>query len=401
MVLDILELHKQGNSIRAISRITGLSRTTVEKYLKNPRVPSYSPRKRAPSKLEPYKQYIQQRMAEGVWNSRIILRELHQMGYSGSKTILTDFMKPLRSAAKPKAVVRFETKPGEQAQVDFGVFNYQDGKVSKRIYSFVMVLSYSRAIYVEFVKRQDLSTLLKCHVHAFEAFKGIPQKILYDNMKPVVQARTENKVVWNPRFLDFALALGFSPQACRPYRAQTKGKVERSMRYLRQSFWQGLRFANFEDLNRQVSLWCQTIANNRLHGSTNRRPSALLVEEQLQPLPSRQLMAPYLAEERKASRDGFVSFAGSRYGVPWQYAGRHLEVHEFGLHIEIRCNGSRVALHPRALLPGSTVTLTGQYTGLSLQQPTHKTAVATRIPSPNVEVRPLSMYDTLAEVAQR
>lgn len=400
-MLDILELRDRGLSVRAISRVTGLSRKTVKKYLQEPRVPSYSPRPKRQSILEPFKRYIQTRMAEGVMNARRLLREIRELGYPGSITILRDFMKPLRSPVQPRAVVRFETKPGEQAQVDFGVFSYQDGKITRRVYAFVMVLSYSRAMYVEFVKRQDLGTLLRCHVHAFEALGGIPEKVLYDNMKPVVQARTEGRVVWNSRFLDFALALGFTPQACRPYRAQTKGKVERAMRYLRQSLWPALRFSDLDDLNAQAKQWCQMVANQRVHGGTNRKPCDLLAEERLHPLPSKQLVAPYLAEERKVGRDGLVSYSGSRYGVPWQYAGRTVDVHENGNHVEIHCRGSRVAVHPKALLPGSIVPLAGQYAGLSLQQQVRVPALAIKVPSPEVEVRPLTIYDSVAEVADR
>jgi hypothetical protein len=321
-------------------------------------------------------------MAEGVFNANRLLAEIKALGYSGGKTILKDFLKPFRPLQKAQAVSRFETKPGEQAQVDFGVFKYEEQGRERKVYAFVMVMSYSRAMYVEFVDRQDTATLIRCHVHAFEYFGGVPEHILYDNLKPVVLGRDDSgRPVWNQRFLDFALVTGFYPRACRPYRAQTKGRVERAIRYLRQSFWPGMRFFS-------------------LHGTTQKRPCDLLAEENLRALPNRAALAVFLTEERKVSRDGFVSFGGSRYGVPWAFAGRTVEVRENGYHVEVYSGGTRVAVHPKALIPGTVVPLAGQWDGVPLgagQKP--KQALATRVLSPEVEVRALRTYEALAEVS--
>jgi transposase len=130
-------------------------------------------------------------MAEGVFNANRLFNEIKSLGYSGGKTILKDFLKPFRPLQKAQAVSRFETKPGEQAQVDFGVFKYEEQGRERKIYAFIMVMSYSRAMYVEFVDRQDTATLIRCHIHAFEYFGGVPEHILYDNLKPVVLGRDD------------------------------------------------------------------------------------------------------------------------------------------------------------------------------------------------------------------
>jgi len=400
-MLDIHAMRAEGLSIREISRRTGHDRKTIRKYLRLRQAPEYHPRPPRPSKLDPYKDYLHARMAEGVYNCNRLLAEIRNQGYTGSKSILKDFIKPFRVLRKSLATVRFETSPGEQAQVDFGVFQYEDGGRKRRLYAFVMVLSYSRAIYVEFVDRQDTSTMIRCHLNAFEYFGGVPERILYDNMKPVVLGRDEcGRPIWNPRFADFALVAGFHPQLCRPYRAQTKGRVERAIRYLRESFWPGVRFMSIDDLNNQVRAWCDAVANQRIHGTTGRRPSDMVRDENLRPLPSASVLAQFICEERKVSRDGFVAFGGSRYGVPWAFAGRTVEVREIGHHVEILANNVRIAVHPKALLPGTVVPMVGQWNGLPLGGDARpKDAVAIRVSSPEVEARSLRVYEALAEVS--
>jgi transposase/DNA replication protein DnaC len=396
-------MYSQGLSIREIARRTGHDRKTIRKYLHADEIPKYGPRPARPSKLDPFKDYLLGRMAEGIFNANRLLAEIRELGYSGGKTILKDFLKPFRPLQKCEATVRFETRPGEQAQVDFGVFQYEYLGRKRKVYAFVMVLSYSRAMYVEFVERQDTSTLMRCHIHAFEFFGGVPEHILYDNLKPVVLGRDENgQPIWNERFLDFALVVGFHPRACRPYRAQTKGRVERAISYLRQNFWPGIRFTNLDDLNNQVRAWCETVANKRIHGTTQKRPCDLLAEERLRSMPNSSVLAAFLSEERKVGRDGFVSFGGSRYGVPWAFAGKTVEVRENGYHVEVFSSGVRVAIHPKAVLPGTVVPLNGQWDGVPLGDPSRpKSPLAVRVTSPEVEVRSLKVYENLAEVSSK
>jgi transposase len=355
-VIEIVRLHEvEGLGVRAIARRLGVSRNTVRKYVREPSVPAYGPRAPSSSKLEPHVAWLTERtQQDGVWNSVRLHRELRERGYTGGRTILKDYLRPLRPPKTPNVVVRYEVPPGAEAQVDFGVFAFEDERGRRKsVLAFVMIVSFSRALYVEFVTQQDLSTLLRCHLHAFEAFGGVPQRILYDNMKTVVLERNAERVVFHPRLLDFALLAGFTPRACRPYRAQSKGRVERSIKYLRDSFWP-VHFADLLDLNRQASAWVAGVANVREHGTLKRRPIDLLVEERqhLLPLKATNTFAGLLAEERKVSRDAFVTFEGSRYAVPWRYAGRHVALSATEAHVEIRDGRDLVVVHPRGLVPG-------------------------------------------------
>ena len=225
---ELYEMKGQGRLIRGIARELGVSRNSVRKYLRSPGVPREKPRRRRTSKLDPYAEYIDGRLSEGLENCVVLLRELRALGYSGGYTILKDYVQPRRRRRQPRATVRFETGPGEQAQVDWGSLAYvaEDGR-KRRVWAFVMVLSWSRAIYVEFVRRADVTPFMRCHVNAFEYFGGVPRRCLYDNAKVVVLGRDDaGRPKWNSRMLDFALRVGFEMRLCWPYRAQTKGKVD-------------------------------------------------------------------------------------------------------------------------------------------------------------------------------
>jgi len=396
---DILSLHdmaRDGVSIRDMARITGFSRNTVRKWLRQEQLLTDLGPKKRPGKLEGHKDYVVARMGEGITNAVRILRELRGRGYTGNITILKDFMHPLRPAFPSKATLRYETLPGDQAQVDFGTFSYVTGDTKRRIYAFSMVLSYSRLLYMEFVEKQDLSTLVMCHQRAFEALGGVPRRVLYDNMRTCVAGRDENgQVRWNPRFLDFARLCGFNPNACWPYRAKTKGKVESSIKYLRQSFWP-VTFTDLEDLNQQAAAWLNSVANIRIHGTTKERPCDRAKQEQLTPVASRLALGRLLEEERRVSQDGFISHLGARYGVPWQYAGRVVTLRIRDGALEIYLGERRIASH-RLVTAGESVQLEGQWRDIPLgpDRPQSK-LVGLRVPAPEVQVRSLLAYEAVA-----
>ncbi len=208
---QLYELHGEGRSIRRIARDLGVSRNSVRKYLRSPQVPRARPRPPRGSKLDSFKGYLQQRLEDGLDNCVVLLRELRAQGYTGGYSILKEYVHPFRRKHQPDATMRFETEPGEQAQVDWGSFSYISEEGHKRkVWAFVMVLSWSRAKHVEFVPRADVATFIRCHVNAFEHLGGIPRRCLYDNAKVVVLGREDDgKPRWNPRLLDFALRVGF------------------------------------------------------------------------------------------------------------------------------------------------------------------------------------------------
>jgi len=400
-VRELYELKGDGSSIRGISRELGISRNTVRKYVRSDEVPKAKRREKQGSKLDPYKGHIDGRLSAGVDNCVVLLREIRELGYDGSYPTLTNYVRPRRRPRQPRATVRFETAPGEQAQVDWGSFAYvgEDGR-KHRVWAFVMVLSWSRTIYVEFVRRADVATFIRCHLNAFEYFGGVPRRCLYDNAKVVVLGRDrEGRPEWNSRMLDFSLRMGFDLRLCRPYRAQTKGKVESGVKYVRGNLWPGVRFTDDADMNRQALEWCDAVANRRVHGTTHRVPREMLAEElaHLGSLPPRSGLAPYMREERKVARDGYVHWERSRYGVPWSWAGSTVQVGVRAGTVEVWSGDVRLAVHPQAQRTGQRLTLPGQWDGLpGGDDRPRKEAVAVQIPVGQVERRSLEVYEVAA-----
>ncbi len=404
-VRRVYELHGQGQSIRAIAGELGISRNTVRKYLRSETVPREKSRPGRESKLTPYLEHVQARLAEGVTNCVVLLREIRALGYEGEYTILKDYVAPRRQPRQPKATMRYETLPGEQAQVDFGTYHYQGAEGSvHRVYAFVMVLAWSRAMYVEFIARADLGSFLRCHWNALSYFGGVPERCLYDNAKVVVLGRDETgDPIHPPEFLDFALRAGFAIQLCKPYRAQTKGRVESGIKYVRGNLWPTVRFHDLDDLNRQAQVWLDTVANVRVHGTTAKRPVDQLEAERscLHPLPQAARVEPYLWQARKVGRDGFVRFGRASYGVPWQWAGREVQVRQREELIEIWAEEERLAVHPRATRNGERFALPGQWVGLSqVEGRPVREPLALQLPTIEVQRRSLDSYEALLAVGQ-
>lgn len=287
--MQVKILFKQGKSIREISRIMKISRNTVRRYLKAEQKPSYKMRAKKVSKLELFYDYLQERVkaAKPAWiPATVLFREIKEQGYKGGLRILNTYLSTLKPQAKPDPIVRFETQPGQQMQVDWVVFRRGENSLS----AFVATLGYSRASFVEFVTNERLETLLDCHSKAFEYFGGVPEEILYDNMKTVVierNAYARHQHRFQPGFMDYARHFGFMPRLCKPYRAKTKGKVERFNRYLRESFFNPLAsrlkplglLVDVELANYEVKRWLRDVANQRVHATTDEIPNVRLNEE--------------------------------------------------------------------------------------------------------------------------
>lgn len=402
---DIGELKRQGLSVQAISNVIGIDRKTVRKYLRQPGVvPAYGPRPPLSGKLDPFKPYLEERLKAGVWNAQVLLRELRERNYTGGYTILTDWLRPQRAAASVVAVRRFETLPGEQAQVDWEHLGdlEMDGEVRK-LWGFAFTLGYSRMMMASAALDQKLATLLRMHEEAFRQLGGVPREILYDRMRTVWQGADERgEIVWNAVFLDFARYWGFQPRLCRPYRAQTKGKVESGVKYVRRNFLCGLQGrepANLEDLNAQLREWVWKVANQRVHGTTHEVVMARWDGDQfaLQPLNGR-LPYPYADDElRKVARDAFVHWQGSRYSVPWAYAGKEVWVRQLDGCVEVVHGARRIAEHSAAPRKHLVVSIQEHHEGIPLGvRQDGKTLVHIRQSAPAVEVRPLEAYESVA-----
>lgn len=279
------------------------------------------------------------------------------MGYSGKIDTLRRFVRTLKPAARArqKMTVRFETPPGKQSQADWaycGRFPDSAGKIIS-IYCFVIILSYSRAMYVEFTTSMKLPILIGCHLRAFAYFGGWAETVLYDNMK---QVRIDSQTL-NPLFVDFAGHYGITIKTHQPRRPRTKGKVERMVDYIKDNFLNGRSFSDLADLNTQGLHWLENVAHTRIHATTGEQPVVLLEQERahLTPLGS---CAPYqltLKDSRVVDASGFVRYRGSRYSVPPAQVGSTVLVEESDTQLRIRSGDLIIAEHKLASSKGECV----------------------------------------------
>ena len=323
--MEIKVRYRQGQSLKSIVHQTGHSINTVRKYIRDGEQPGYGPREQRVCQLDPYRDYISSRLevARPDWiPATVIQREVEELGYEGGIAMVRRYMRGLRPRKPAEPLIRFETEPGRQMQVDWIEFRRTK---SNRLAAFVATLGYSRSTYVEFVDNERVETLLGCHERAFEFFGGVVGEVLYDNMKTVVLERDaygEGKHRYHPTFLDFARHYGFIPRLCRPYRARTKGKVERFNSYLRYSFYVPLAsrlkpaglLLDVHTANIEVRDWLIKVANVRKHGTTGRIPDEVLQGEEsstLQPLPP-----PWRGEHPGGVRPQVIEFAETSAYTP-------------------------------------------------------------------------------------
>lgn len=309
--MEIRILHRQGHSVRAIARETGLSRNTVRRYLAGRQAGRYGPRTPQPSKLASHVPYILARL-ESAKPDRLtavaLLRELEEHGYRGEVSLLQKYLRQVRGKSEPEPLVRFETAPGEQLQFDWASFR----RGRRPLVAFVATLGYSRMGFLRFADNARIETLLGDLVSALEYFGGVPREVLCDNAKTVVLKRHaygRDLHRFHPQLWDLAHTYGFRLRLCRPYRAKTKGKVERFIRYVRDSFYVPLasRLAmhgvELDPITAQIEAgrWLREVANVRVHGTTGQRPVDLWPEDRaaLRPWPGRPA---HLEDHRKAQR---------------------------------------------------------------------------------------------------
>lgn len=300
--MEIHVLSRQGLSIKAIARELGVSRNTVRRYLRQPAcIPQYPKRALRPTKLEPFHGYLNQRVeaARPHWIPAVVLhREIKALGYAGGVSQLKAFIGP-RKPQGADPVVRFETAPGEQMQVDFTTIR----RGRHPLKAFVATLGYSRVTYVRFCEREDSEAWLTGIREAFVYFGGVPFELLFDNAGAIILERDAygpGQHRWHPALLDLANTYGFRPRVCRPYRAKTKGKVERFNRYLKESFVTPLAatlksarlMLDVTTANAHVGRWLDEVAHQRIHGTTGQQPCVLLAEERHAFLPLPAVLTP-------------------------------------------------------------------------------------------------------------
>lgn len=348
--LDIRNDRKKGLSYSDLARKYNIDRRTAKKYCLSDSKPGYKYNEPKKKRIDLYAPYIDELLKEAPY-SAVRIKELVEehfhtkVGY----TIIQEYVKKTKFNYNHQATVRFETIPGVQGQVDWGFFeNYtvtDDYGETHKLYCFLMILGYSRMRYIEFVTDMSTQTLITCHLHAFDYFGGYPDEILYDNMKQVVIKRMlkQKDSTLNKTFEDFAGFFNFKPVLCRPYRGQTKGKVERTVRYVRENFMIGIKYKNLDDLNRKAFQWCEKV-NSKIHGTTNEIPKVRLLEEHLN-----KVERPYFIESntvRKVEKDCLISYQGNKYSVPPKYIFRYVIVAGFDNLLQIYCDGEKIATHP-------------------------------------------------------
>ena len=303
---------KQGMTKTAVAEELGVSRRTVHYWIETGQLDRdvgedtlrYGPRPPVPTKLDRYRAIIRSRLAEYPELTAVrLFAEIKATGYSGGYTQVKEYVRVVRPRPPSEPVVRFETAPGHQGQVDFADFRLPWGKR----YALLVVLGYSRQLWLRFFSRKTMAHVFEGLEAAFASFGGVPSELLFDQMKAVItrdERDAGGRVTENAEFLRFAHHWDFRVRACRPYRAKTKGKVERPVSYVRSSFFYGRTFTSDSDLNAQAQLWLDTVANVRIHGTLKERPVDRLERElgDLKPLALRPYRSYVLAPDAKKKR---------------------------------------------------------------------------------------------------
>ena len=344
----LFEVEKLSKS--AIAARLRLHRQTVRQALASPEGPP--PDRRHGSsrgRLEPYKSYLQSRLKEyPELSGAKLLIEIQKMGYAGGYTALKDYMRILRPKKK-EAFLRIETLAGEFAQVDWAnVGRITIGNAQRYVSCFVMVLSFSRMMYLEFTLSQCLEDFMAAHVNAFHFFGAIPKKINYDNLKTVVLSRVGKNIRFHPRFMDFAGYYLFEPVPCNVRAAWEKGKVESAIKYVRSSFLAGRPLVNLAQLNQEGRAWLDTQANARLHAATHERPVDRFLTEaaQLQPLAPKDYDCS-IVRSVQVYKQALIHFQANRYSVPAAHVEKVLTLKASAQTVQLFDGPKLIATHPR------------------------------------------------------
>lgn len=360
---EIVQRRQAGASMRSIAEELGISRGAVSRALARVQAQREGQTARAPrarkrgSIVDSFEPILKELLTKypNLTVERA-LQELRTRGYTGGYTVLRQRMRHLRPGAAPAPVPRFETGPGQQAQMDYGVYDIdflREGR--RRVYLFSYLLGYSRRQYLRWGESMDLVTTLRHHVHAFHHLGGVARVCLYDNFKAVVLWRDADGPLYNPKFLAFATHYGFRPQACRVRRPQTKGKVERKFHYIEVNLLNGRTFETLEHLNEVTAQWLAEVADGRVLRDFKESPRERHQREQprLLPLPTCDFDTAQVVY-RHVNVEGFVAYRLNFYSAPWSHIGQVLPVRIQGDEVIIYSVAlEEIARHP--LLP-STMT---------------------------------------------
>ncbi len=325
----------------------GLNVKTVRHWMSRP----YAQREQAPrtSKLDPFKGRIVGWLDAYPLSAQQVFQRLQEAGYLGGISIVKDYVHKIRPP-KHEAFLTLAFAPGEAAQVDWGEYGtIAVGNTRRRLSFFVMVLAWSRKMYVEFTLSQTMEHFLAAHINAFHVL-GVPHKTMIDNLKCGVLEQVRGvPPKFNPRYLDFARHYGFEPIACAPRKANEKGRVERGVGYVKNNLLNGLELPDFTALNPTTQVWLETVANVRIHGETHRRPEEHWLEERpfLQAVNPRPFDVGRVLDMR-ANRQYRVALDSNRYSVPARYAGQPVTMKAYPDRVCVYHEAELIARHTRS-----------------------------------------------------
>lgn len=401
VVEQVVQALTRGEAVSSVARAYGIDRKTVRLWRSRG---GYGARNARPvvSQLDPHRAWLAARAPEVEFNATVLYRELCELGFTGSVIIVRRAVVPLRAAGVPRvATVRFETRPGEQAQVDFGQVRVWIGDTRVAAQVFVMTLGYSRRCFAVAFPRQRMREWLAGHEQAFQHFGGVTDTVVVDNAKAMVLRHTHGTIQWHPTYVDFTRYYGVRPWACAPYRPQTKGKVESGVKYVARNALAGKRFHSWAHLNAWLLEWVAMVADLRVHGTTHERPIDRFATEALTPLDGRPPYSFAHVRARLVATDALVSIDGARYSVPAHLVGESVTVHEHATDFSIVHRHTVVATHARQprhqviMVPAHYAGLLRvDTTPLALQPPQHDPRY---VGVGTVDVRDLRVYERFAD----
>src|SRR5262252_1127056 len=346
---QIKHLHAhQGLAASQIAQEVALDRRTVAYWLAQDH---FRPRKLRPSmsKLDPFKPEIVRLLERHPYSAAQVFQRLREHGFAGSYELVKAYVRTVRPR-RQAAFLTLAFAPGECVQVDWGAFgSVPVGETHRQMSFFVMVLCYSRMLYVEFTVSQTMEHFLACHQHAFEFFGGIPRKVMVDNLKSAVLQRVLGEApVFNPKYLDFATHHGFTIAPCNVGKGNEKGRVENGVGYVKKNFLAGLEVPDFSALNPAARQWLDTVANVRLHSETRQQPIQAWHTERpyLRPLPLQPFDIATVSQVR-ASRQFRITLDTNRYSVPAHYAGQALTLKTYPDRLCLYHKDTLIARHAR------------------------------------------------------
>jgi len=342
--------------IAEIARRLRMDRKTVRRAIQAERLPVRMQVQLRPSKLNPFKNYIQERIREHPnLAGTVILEEIKRQGYAGKIRNLTEYLCTIRRRAR-EVFLRIETSQGEQAQVDWAnCGSVVIGHAVRKLSCFVMVLSFSRKMYIEFTLSQSLEDFIECHINAFNYLGGITRKILYDNLKLVVLSRLGTDIRFNSKFMEFSGVMGFEPVLCNVARGNEKGKVESGIHYVRMHLLEGTRVC-WPQIQQEGRRWLDDVANVRLHRTTREKPVDRWEREKpyLLSLPQRNYDT-FILRTLRSSHQALVRFDGNAYSVPHKCAYKTLLLQATRDTVRILADGKEIACHRRSYDRGIVV----------------------------------------------